>query len=41
MLGRPGFTGYGKKVCGGRKAMPQGLKPVLFSIVYGPAKAVP
>jgi hypothetical protein len=25
----------------GRKAIAQGLKPVLFSIVYGPAKAVP
>jgi hypothetical protein len=25
----------------GRKAMPQGLKPDLFSIIYGPTKVVP
>ena len=24
-----------------RKAIPQGLKPVVFSIVYGPTKVVP
>jgi len=39
--GRPGFTGCGKRSASGRKGIPQGLKPVLFSIVYGPAKAVP
>jgi hypothetical protein len=31
----------GKKSVTSAKAIPQGLKPVLFSIVYGPAKAVP
>ena len=25
----------------GRKAIPQGLKPVVFSIIHGPTKAVP
>jgi hypothetical protein len=30
-----------KKSAFGRKAIPQGLKPNLFSIIYGPTKVVP
>jgi hypothetical protein len=40
------FEGYGlhrlgKKAAPGRKAIPQGLKPDVFSIIYGPTKVVP
>ena len=37
----PDFRGCGKTPAPSRKAIPQGLKPVIFLIVYGPTKVVP
>jgi hypothetical protein len=36
-----GLNRLRKNSASGRKATPQGLKPVVFSIVYGPTKVVP
>jgi hypothetical protein len=36
-----GLNRMRKKLGPGKKSVPQGLKPDVFSIVYGPTKVVP